>query len=482
MSSSASIGFEKSGDSESNLQPQLHEISALEKTVWRKIDCRLIPVATMFYLLSFLDRTNVGNARVAGLQKDLGLTNHQYSIALTVTYVPYIVSELPSNLVLKAVGPNYLLPTLLTLWGIVTTLQGVVTTYSGLLVCRFFIGLFEGGVFPGLVLYLSYFYPRSKLNTRVTMFFSAASLSGAFSGILAYGIIHMDGLGGRPGYAWIFILEGLFTFLFGLSAYFILPRSVDTASFLNAEEREYVNATVLESNGLQKESEFNWKEVLDAYRLPQFWILIPTFFLTGSRMFGLAYFIPSIIQGLGFSAAETQLISVPPYAVASVVAVASAYISERYHCRGVITIVSEILCVIGFAIFLVSHSKNVQYGSLYLSIIGSYTSVPTSAAWNAINVFPETRRATIIATCFAVGNAGGILSTWLLGSLSPAPRYTTGVITFLVFSAVSAFLFAANIAYLLSQNAQKAKVRQSMLREEEKTGLGDRSAWYVYDL
>ncbi|KAG6807081.1 hypothetical protein H0H93_002008, partial [Arthromyces matolae] len=114
----------------------------LEK-IWRKIDLFVLPVVAMFYLLSFLDRTNFGNARVAGLQKDLNMSNHQYSVALTVTYVPYIVAELPSNLLLKTVGPNLMLPTMLTLWGVITTLQGVVKSYEGLLACRFFLGLCE---------------------------------------------------------------------------------------------------------------------------------------------------------------------------------------------------------------------------------------------------------------------------------------------------------------------------------------------------
>lgn len=138
----------------------------LEKQVWRKLDMWILPVVAMFYFLSFLDRSNIGNARVAGLQKDLKMTNKEYSIALTVTYVPYIVAELPSNLLLKTVGPNLMLPTMLTLWGVVTALQGVVQTYGGLLACRFFLGLLEGGVFPGLVLYLSFFYPRHQLQWR----------------------------------------------------------------------------------------------------------------------------------------------------------------------------------------------------------------------------------------------------------------------------------------------------------------------------
>ncbi|KAJ3913969.1 major facilitator superfamily domain-containing protein [Lentinula edodes] len=464
------------------------EDRVMEKRVWRKIDMYVVPVVAMFYLLSFLDRTNVANARVAGLQTDLKMSNKEYSIALTVTYVPYIVAELPSNLMLKlnccnqAVGPNLMLPTMLTLWGVVTTLQGVVKTYSGLLACRFFLGLLEGGVFPGLVLYLSYFYPRYKMNLRVSMFFSAASLSGAFSGILAFGIINMDGIGNRPGWAWIFILEGLFTVLFGASSYFTLPRSVDTAWFFNAEEKSYVNAKLLEDNTQKDEERFTWKEVVEATKLPQVWFLAIAFFLDGVVLYSLAYFSPSIIQGLGFTAARAQLMSVPPFAVGFVVAMISSWLSDRYRCRGIVVIVSSIFCVIGFAMFLGSKSHHVQYGSLFFSIPGTYTTAPTLSAWSSNNAAPQTRRATAIAIGFIMTNSGGILATWLLGSLSPAPEYTSATITLLVFSAVMALFGGVNLFYLWNQNKKKAEIRRTLTREHEKSGLGDRSAWFIYNL
>jgi sugar phosphate permease len=476
LEKSTSSSIESSGE-----LPVL-ENPTLDKKVWRKLDYRVLPILAMFYLLSFLDRTNVANARVAGLQADLKMTNKQYSIALTVTYVPYIFAELPSNLMLKAVGPNFMLPSMLTLWGVVATLQGVVKTYSGLLACRFFIGLLEGGLFPGIVLYLSYFYPRYKMALRVSTFFSAASLSGAFSGILAYGIIRMNGVGSRPGWAWIFVLEGLFSFVFGFASYFILPRSVDQARFFSKEEKDYVNAKLLEDNANTDEDRFTWKEVVEALKLPQMWFLNIAFFLDGTILYGLAYFSPSIIVGLGYTAAKAQLMSVPPFAVAFVIAMVVSFVADRYRCRGIVCIVSSIFCAIGFAMFLGSKSPHVQYGSLFFSIPGTYTLAPTGSAWNSNNASPQTRRATVIAFGFIMTNSGGILATWLLGSLSPAPRYTTATITLLVFSIVCGLFCAINLLYLSSQNKKKAERRRTMQREEEKPGLGDRSAWYIYNL
>jgi len=458
----------------------------LEKRVWRKLDMWIIPLATMFYLLSFLDRTNFGNARVAGLQKDLKMSNTQYSIALTVTYIPYIAAELPSNLLLMTVGPNLMLPSMLTLWGIVTTLQGVVKSYRALLVCRFFLGLFEGGVFPGLVLYISSFYPRQQLQWRVSAFFSAASLSGAFSGLLAFGIIKMNGIGNRPGWAWIFILEGLFTVLFGVVSFFLLPNSVEDIVSLNREEKDYVMAKLKEDGATGQNEEvdrFSWKEVREAFKLPQVWMMAIIFFFSGCVLYGLAYFAPSIIQGLGFTASRTQLMSVPPFAVAFFLAMTGSYIADRYHCRGFIAMSSFTLCVIGFAMFLGSKSHDVQYGSLFLSIPGTYTGAPALTTWIANNAAPHTRRATAIAIAFIMTNSGGILATWLFGgTLSPPPRYTKATIIMLVFSALKVAISGMNTYYLWDQNKKKKAKRAVMSRQDEPAGLGDRSAWFVYSL
>ncbi|KAH9482229.1 putative transporter [Psilocybe cubensis] len=468
-----------------NPSPALLLDPAMQKKVWRKMDLWIIPVVTMFYLLSFLDRSNIGNARVAGLQKDLHMTNKQYSIALTVTYVPYIAAELPSNLVLKIVGPNWLLPTMLTLWGIVTALQGVVTTYEGLLACRFFLGLFEGGVFPGLVLYLSFFYPRLMLQWRVSAFFSAASISGAFSGLLAYGIVNMDGVGGRRGWEWIFILEGVFTVAFGLVSFFLLPRSPAHAHFLTKEEKEYVHA-VLKEDGATGKSEaddnHSWTEVIKAFKLPQVWILSVTLFFDGTILFGLAYFAPSIVQGLGYTANRAQLMTVPPFAVAFGLAMVGAYVSDRYRCRGYITMFGSLLCVIGFAMFLGSNRQRVRYGSLFFSIPGTYLVAPTLSTWNANNAAPYTRRATAIAIGFIFTNSGGILATWLLGNLSPGPAYKLATRVLLSFSALMVATAALNTWYLWNENKKKAVIRGKITRDQEKPGLGDRSAWFEYAL
>ncbi|SJL15420.1 related to permease of the major facilitator superfamily [Armillaria ostoyae] len=449
---------------------ELDVVSA--RRVWLKLDLFLLPVIAMFYFLSFLDRTNIGNARIAGLQRDLQMTNKQYSIALTVTYVTNLATELPSNLLLRVIGPNYLLPTILISWGVVTTLQGVVTSYGGLLACRFFLGVFEGGVFPGLVLYLTHFYPRSKMTTRIAAFFASASLSGAFSGILAYGIIRMDGVGGRAGWRWIFILEGAFTVAWGLMSYFLMPRNAMAARFLHPAEREYVTSQVAESGG----ERFEWREVKKAFVAPHVWIISVVFFFAGAVLFGLAFFTPSIVQSLGYTAARSQLMSVPPFATAFALSVVTAYLCDRFPVRGLVCIVTSIITLIGFIIFLTSSSAHTRYGSLFLSIPGVYAVTPALASWNSTNSAPHVRRATAIAIAFILSSVGGILSTWLMGSWSTAPKYVLGTKVMVAFSGGMSVGSALCLGYFMLMNKKKRK----MQGQDVKGMDGDLAPSFVY--
>jgi hypothetical protein len=147
-----------------------------------------------------------------------------------------------------------------------------------------------------------------------------------------------------------------------------------------------------------------------------------------------------------------------------------------------VSIFSSVLSVIGFAMFLVSEKQNIQYASLFFSIPGSYIAAPTLSTWNANNAAPHTRRATAIAIGFIMTNSGGILATWLLGALSPAPRYILGTTVLLSFSVLMVVFSALNILYLSIENNKKSEIRQTSTPEQEEPGLGDKSAWFVYNL
>ncbi|KAF9018653.1 MFS general substrate transporter [Hymenopellis radicata] len=449
----------------------------LEKRAVRKLDWAILPVMTMYYLLSFLDRSNIGNARVAGLQADLGLTDHQYQVCVTVLFVPYIFAELPANLLLRKIGPKILMPTLLTIWGVIVTLQGLVTSYAGLVVIRAFLGLVEGPMFPGIVLYLSGFYTRAELSLRVAIFFSAASLSGAFSGLLAAAIQNMDGIGGKAGWCWIFILEGIFSTLVGLTGFFITPSTpAEVIGLTDDEKAILVRRLEKDRPTIVPIDTFSFKEVFRSITSPHVIIVFIVFYMCGTTLYGLGLFLPSIVKQLGFSTIKTQLLSVGPFAAGFFVTLSSAFLSDRYNSRALPTIAVATLALIGFAIFLRAEGKYVSYGALFLATSGIYATPPVLSAWMSNNSEPYYRRATSIAVGFIATNSGGITSTWMYPT-SQGPRFTRTTIINLVFAAFIAVGSAGNALLLTWMNKRKVQQREALLAPYQNIPDGDTKAW-----
>ncbi|PPQ96631.1 hypothetical protein CVT26_010671 [Gymnopilus dilepis] len=429
----------------------------------RVMDWTILPIMTMFYLLSFLDRANIGNARVAGLEKGLKLTDKQYQICVTVTYVPYILSEIPSNLLLRKIGPNIAMPLILTIWGIIVIFQGFVTSFHGLIAARAFLGLVEGPMFPGIALYLSGFYTRAELSVRIAFFFSAASLSGAFSGLLAAAIDNLNGIGGKPAWAWIFILEGAFSFLFGVITFFLVPATPRQSRFLSDSQKELIMHRLEKDRPFVNPlDEFSIKHVFAAMKSPHVILMFLVFFMGGTNLFGLALFAPSIISQLGFSPNRTQLLSVGPFGAAFAVTLITAYISDKLKSRIVPLVVVCLFSVAGYSLYLGSHTKHAAYGAIYLMTSGIYATVPVIAAWISNNSEPYYTRATAIAVGFMATNFGGILSTWLYPT-KEGPKFRKTNSLNLSFMLIMILFSVTNAAILHYKNKNKSKSRSEVL-------------------
>ncbi|KAF5353447.1 hypothetical protein D9756_008145 [Leucocoprinus leucothites] len=446
--------------------PGVSEVkSEVEKRAVRKLDINLLPILTVFFFLSFIDRTNIGNAKIAGLEADLGLTDRQYKIVVTALYVPYILSEVPANLILRHVGPRWFLPTILTVWGAITCLQGTVTNFSGLLAARFFLGMVEGPMLPCIVLYLSSFYTRQELSLRIAAFFTSTSLAGAFSGLLAAGLSKMDGVGGKSGWQWIFILEGLLTFVIGFSGYFLIPSTPAEARFLTEEEKEAITAHIERDRPvLLNGGHFHLKEVGRALISPQVVMLNIINFFDGTTIFGLAIFMPTIVNTLGFPPIRSQLLTVGPFAAAFVVTLVISWASDRYKSRTIPLVCSSVLAAIGYIMYLCTNHRFTLYGSLFLTASGVYSIPPVSCAWISNNSEPHYRRATAIASTAVFTNCGGILSTWLFPA-SEAPKFRNTSIINLVFILLLGLTAVANglMLHRFNKRKQDPARRQELL-------------------
>ncbi|KAH8731695.1 major facilitator superfamily domain-containing protein [Phaeosphaeriaceae sp. PMI808] len=419
------------------------------------MDVRILPILALLFLCSFIDRTNVGNAKILGLEKDLRINDHQYAIGLCVFYATYIASEIPSNLVLKKMSPKIWLPLLTAVWGVLTMCLGFVRNFASFVTVRALLGVAEGGLLPGMVLYLSHFYRRNELALRIGIFYTAASLSGAFGGLLARGLNAIGPAGGLEGWRWIFIVEGLLTVFVGICSALFLPNSIESATFLTSLEKELARQRLDEQSSAHEP--FSWAEVQRGIFNVQVWLSALAYFAILCGLYSFGLFLPTIINNLKFAkdANETQLWTVIPYAVAAVFTVLTAYLSDRLALRGPIMLFTLPIAIIGYGV--ISHSKNpkVQYGMTFMMATGMYSSVPCILSWNSNNSAGHYKRATTSALQLAIANCGGFVASFVYPK-KQAPQFRESHSIMLGLLCAAWVLIAANVLWVMKINRDKA--------------------------
>ncbi|KAB5517377.1 putative MFS transporter [Coniochaeta sp. 2T2.1] len=458
--------FEKREVDEVENKPGESDAFVIDKRLTRsglwKLDRRIVPTLAILFLCSFLDRTNVGNARLYGLEKDLNMTDHQYDTGLAVFYATYIVSEVPSNLVLKKVTPRIWLSCLTFAWGVISMCLGFTQNIAGFVVVRAFLGMAEGGLLPGMILYLSGIYTRADLALRIGLFYTAASLSGAFGGLLARGLAEIGTRGGLSSWRWIFVIEGLLTVVASVIAFFLLPNDIESAGFLTQAERD--NA-ILRVRGPDRgtgspENEtaekFSWSEVGRGVFNIQTWLTASAYFGILSGLYSFGLFLPTIIADLGYTANEAQLWSVIPYAVAAVVTVIVAFISDHFKVRGIIMLCTLPIAIIGYGVIANVTNSHVKYGMTFLMATGLYSSVPPVLGWLANNSAGHYKRATAAALQLAIANCGGFVTVFVYPK-AQGPQYHKGHTIILGLLVGGWFLILFNVLWVAKINRDKAR-------------------------
>ncbi|KAI8943323.1 hypothetical protein NX059_001341 [Plenodomus lindquistii] len=365
------------------------------KKLLRKLDWAILPLVSLMYLLSFLDRSNIGNARLAGLERDLGMTGWDYATAVSVFFPFYIISEVPSNLAMKKFRPSIWIPSIMIAWGIVMTLMGIVHNFAGLLAARMALGLAEGGLFPGVAFYITLWYKRSETGSRIAIFFSAATAAGAFGGLLARGIMEMDGVAGIDGWGWIFILEGIATVVVAFASFFLLHDYPETAKFLKENERAEI-VQRLREDGSALSTEFRLSFAKDALKDWKIWVNCLMTFGNFFPLYSISIFLPTIIRGMGYSNENAQLLSVPPYVLACIATISLGFWTDKRG-RGVYVIGIASVAIIGFIILLTVENNAVKYFATFLVLLGIYPNVPQITTWNSNNIGGAVKRGVGVA-------------------------------------------------------------------------------------
>ncbi|KAG9547191.1 MFS general substrate transporter, partial [Aureobasidium melanogenum] len=339
-------------------------------------------------------------------------------------------------------------------WGTIMTLTGLVKNFAGLMVTRVMLGIAEAGFFPGAVYLITHWYAQGQVQTRLALFYCASALSGAFSGLLAFAISKMDGLGGRPGWAWIFLLEGIATVVVGVCCFFVMPDTPSlSGKWLNENERRYLilqnvikNAGRGTSDDGEKADKFKWvylKDLLTDYKVYlQSWII----FTASVCAYGLKFTMPSITKSMGYTSSQAQLMTVPPYVAGAISAIA----------------LSKLSCL---------HWPK--------------PTNPAGSAWISSNLAGESKRAMGIALNIALGNCGGIVGSYIFLD-NEKPGYPTGFGIGLAFAAFTLFSTVVLDLSYIRLNKKRDALDEAQVREtyteEDLQKMGDKSPLFKYKL
>ena len=394
--------------------------------VFRKISLRLIPYIFILYILAYLDRVNVGFAALE-MKRDLHLSDTVYGTGAGIFFLGSAMFDLPSNLLLGKVGPRKWIARIMISWGIIATSMMFVKGAHSFYILRFFLGVSEAGFFPGMILYLTYWYPARRRAQAVARFMTATSIAGVIGAPLSASLLRLEGFMHLHGWQWLFLVEGLPTFLMGFSVLFYLHDHPDDAPWLSNAEKKWLDEELerdRKAGGAEEKHSLK-----DAFKLPMVWVLAGIFFLNQIGIYTVNLWMPLILnslrQGAGL-AAKTAIspgdasavarYAMLPYLAAAIFGVLVGFTSDktgerRWHIAGCFT-----LSALGFVLAGITSSFAVELAAFTLAatglwgIMGPFWALPT-------RVLGGQAAAGGVAIITMVGGIGGFLGPYLTGRL-----------------------------------------------------------------
>ncbi|CAI6090486.1 unnamed protein product [Clonostachys chloroleuca] len=403
-----------------------------EKKLMRRVDWRIMTVCSLLFLLKNLDSDNISNARIMNKGTDMNImtqlkmTSDEYNLLTVLYYIPYIVFEAPSNLLLKKFSPSTWQSRIMISWGIALLCHVPVNNKGGIYATRFLLGLAEAGMFPGVILQLSYWYRPDEMSVRLLYFYILGNLSGVFSGLLAFAFDTVSGARGLSGWQYLFLFEGLVTVVFGVVVKFILPDFPPTAKWLTDKEKAFIQARLPPNAPRAAEEDFNIKEIVQALKDRRLWLftLIWATFTVGTS--GVRFYQPTVIANLGFTTiARAQLLNLPISLLSILVIGATGYFADNGRLPRPVYPLGVFIVVMACYGVLVAYPSN---GAVYAAtLIGNaFTSAffPLMWPWRVQTTSRATGSAFSIGFVNSYGQIGGAIGPQIFKS-KYAPRYRT---------------------------------------------------------
>ncbi|KAK4501270.1 hypothetical protein PRZ48_007077 [Zasmidium cellare] len=442
--------------------------SYTEKRILRKLDLTLIPMLWLLMIVSFADRSAIGNAKIQGMDIDLHLTGNKYNMAVMVFTIAYMVFGIPANIVFRLLGPKSLAG-MMVLWGLCAGAQGLIKNYAGLVAFRFLMGVFEAGFVPGCAYLIGSYYKKDEFLKRYAFFFSGAIIAGAFNGLFSFALAKADGAGGLAGWRWIFIVEGIITVAMALLAYILLPTFPKSTTLFNDHDKAILLER-LRLDGNHTTDDDLRTNVLAALLDWKIWLATLVYMSAQENVSSIAAFLPSILKGLGYTSVSAQIHSIPVYCVAFAMTLICAYISERLRQRYFFALFGAVLNLTGLALQLAyPHSVNVRYMGTFFMTAGCYIVMPIMVVWNAINIGKGYKRVVAFAMTTAVGNCGALISSNVYIT-EEAPGYRTG---FAVGIGMSCLAIVAMTGLYVGLRVGNSRRERKVLEGSEVSGSGE---------
>ncbi|KAF2008505.1 MFS general substrate transporter [Aaosphaeria arxii CBS 175.79] len=430
-----------------------------EKKIVRRLDMTMLPQMWIIYMMNFLNRTNIAQARLdEHFEETLNLGNTDYSTAVAVLTIGYMLAQLPSNMLITRVRPALYLPIVAIFWSGISAATVAVKSPGQLFAVQFILGVFEAPFFPGAVYLMSCWYTRRELALRTALLYSGLVLAQAFSGLIAAGVFSgMSGKMGIAGWQWLFILEAALSAFFALTAFFVLPNYPHSNSgsamwSMTEDMRKIAQARIQADRVEETQTTTVWMGLRLALTDPKTYIFIfMNICMTSS--YGFNNFFPTIVSGFNLgSSATTLAMTAPPYILGTIVSFFVAWNSDRLKERGFHIMINNCCAITGFIISVATLNTAARYTASFLYTSGSFSANALVYTW-AVSTLSQTpeKRAAGGAIVNIMGHLGNVMSPYFFPD-THRPRYTMAMILQIVFAGLTCATAFGNKVYLRREN------------------------------
>ncbi|KAI0169101.1 putative pantothenate transporter [Hypoxylon sp. FL1284] len=453
----------------------------LDRKVKLKLDFFILPIVSLIYFFSSMGRSDLGNAKIAGLSEDLSLSPSDYSNAATTLLVGTIVFQLPGTILIKQIRPNRQFSAAMMTWGFLTAITLVITNSAELLALRFLIGGAEAFV-QGGVFYLSFWYQYHEYATRGAFVSGMSTLAGAFNGLIAYAIAkNLDGKNGWRAWRWIFLIEGIAPVAFSFVVLALLPSHPSQVRWgFSAEEKEHImrrSARAHNTSEARLRPSHIFRIMLDLH----FWLFILMSCASSFCLSSLSNFLPDIISGFGFEDLDAQLFTTVVYACGCAGIFVSCRIADKTNQRGYVAAGSCAGAIVGYALLISVTNRDVRFFATCLVSFCMYPTTVLHITWAAMSFVGYTRRGAALAWLNILPHIFAISGNQ---AYQDPPIYRVGNTSALVMSVtivVCALLLRWRLAHLNKVKKANQHTQQAAdMREKSIEDIGDHHPDFFY--